>query len=185
MLTVQPRQFGNPQTGLDRDQNKGSIATPYPGGRIGNREQGIDLFSIEKFDWFSYVALIGHRQDPLAMQGVRGLFQSHVAEERVDGSQANVPRASAVFASVFQVGEEETNEGSIEVVDAELGGGFVEPFLGELQKQAKAIAIAGDGMWARLPLAKQPISEERLEEGRKGGGHHNSTSRCINRRVAS
>jgi hypothetical protein len=152
---------------------------------MGKREQGSDLFSVAKFDRLWYVALIGHRQDRLAMQGMRGLFQSQVAEERGDGSQANVPRASAVFASVFQGSEEESNEGSLEVFDAELGGAFVEPFLGELQKQAKAIAIAGDGMWARLRLAKQPMGEERLEEGRKGGGHHGSTSRCSNRRLAS
>jgi hypothetical protein len=67
VLVVQSDQLRNPQTGLDRDQDKGSIATPYPGGTIGHREQCIDLFSVEKFDRFSYVPLIGHRQDPLAM----------------------------------------------------------------------------------------------------------------------
>jgi hypothetical protein len=67
VLIVQPNQLRNPQTGLDRDQDKSSIATPYPGGTIGHREQCIDLFSVEKFDRFSYVALIGHRQNPLAM----------------------------------------------------------------------------------------------------------------------
>jgi len=95
----------------------------------------------------------------------------------VDGSQANIPRASAVFASAFQVIEEETNEGSIEVFDAELGGAFVESLLGELQQQAKGITISLYGMWARLPLAKQTIGEESLQERRKIGANHGCTSR--------
>jgi hypothetical protein len=68
-----------------------------------------------------FVAFIGHRQDPLAMQGIRGLFQSHVPEKRVDRTQPDIPGASAVFASALQVIEEKTNEGSIEVFDAKLG----------------------------------------------------------------
>ena len=82
----------------------------------------------------------------------------------MDSSQPNVPRASAVFASAFQVIEEEPNEGCIEVFDAELGWAFVELFLGELQKQAKGVAISRYGMRARLPLAKQTIGEEGLKE---------------------
>jgi hypothetical protein len=173
----QPNQLGNPQTGLDRHQDKGSITTPYPGGSIRNREQGIDLFPAEELDRPSNVALIGHREDPLTMQGLRGLLQSHVPEKRVDGSQPNIPRARAVFAGAFQVIEEETNEGSIEVFEAEMGGAFVEPLLGELQQEAEAVPISRHGMGARLPLTKQTIGEERLQERRKAGGHHGCTSR--------
>jgi hypothetical protein len=177
VLAGKPNQLGNPQTGLDRHQDKGSITTPYPGGSIRNRQQCIDFFSVEKLDWPSYMALIGHRQDPLAMQDMRRLLQSHVPEKRVDGSQPNIPRASAVFASAFQVIEEETDEGSIEVFDAELGGAFVEPFLGELQKQTKGIAISCYRMRACLPLTKQTIGEKRLKKRGEAGGHHGCTSR--------
>ena len=34
ILAIQPSQLGNPQTGLDRDQEEGPIATSYPGGTI-------------------------------------------------------------------------------------------------------------------------------------------------------
>jgi hypothetical protein len=84
------------------------------------------------------------------MQDVRRLLQSHVSKERVDGSQPDVPRASTVFASAFQVIEEETNERCIEVFDPNLGGPFAEPILGKLQKQTEAVAISGNGMRARL-----------------------------------
>ena len=74
ILAIQPNQLGNPQTGLDREQDEGSIATTDPGGTIRDREQCIDLFPVEELDRFSYVAFIRHRQYPLAMQGMRGLF---------------------------------------------------------------------------------------------------------------
>jgi hypothetical protein len=95
----------------------------------------------------------------------------------VDSSQPDVPCASAVFASAFQVIEEEANEWRVEVFDPELGGAFAELFLGKLQEQAKGIAISRNCMWARLSLAKQTISEERLKERRKASRNHGCTSR--------
>jgi hypothetical protein len=77
--------------------------------------------------------------------------------------------------------EEEPNEGCIEVFDAKLGWAFVEPFLGELQKQAEGIAISRYGMRARLPLAKQAIGEERLKKSGEGGRNHYYTSRWVDR----
>jgi hypothetical protein len=74
ILAVEPNQLGNPQAGLHGNQDKGSIATPDPGGTIRSREQCIDLFSGEELDRLSNVAFIGHRQDPLAMQRMRRLF---------------------------------------------------------------------------------------------------------------
>jgi hypothetical protein len=94
----------------------------------------------------------------------------------VDGSQPNVARASVVFAGAFQVVEKKTDEGSVEVLDAELGWTFVEPLFGELQKQAKGITISRYCMRACLPLAKQAISEERLKKRGKAGGNHGCTS---------
>src|SRR5215471_4603490 len=100
---------------------------------------------------------------------MRGLFQSHVPEERVDGSQSDISGTSAVFASAFQVIEKEANEGRVEILDPELGRHFVESFFGKLQKQAETIAISRDGMRTRLPLAKRSVKkawrrEEKLAE---------------------
>jgi hypothetical protein len=46
ILAIQPNQLGNPQTGLDREQDEGSIATTDPGGTIRDREQCIHLFPV-------------------------------------------------------------------------------------------------------------------------------------------
>ena len=96
----------------------------------------------------------------------------------MDGSEPGIPGTSAVFASAFQVIEEETNEGRVEILDPELGGHFAESFFGKLQKQAEAIAISRDRMRARLPLAKQAIGKEGLKKRGKAGGNHGCTSRC-------
>jgi len=74
ILAVQPNQLRNPQTRLDSDQQKGSVPTPHPSRKIRNREQRIDFFPVEKLDRASFVALIGHRQDPLAMERQGGLL---------------------------------------------------------------------------------------------------------------
>lgn len=74
ILAVEPDQLGNPQTCLDTNQKKSPITTPQPGGRIRNREQRIDLFPVERLDRAPFVVFIGNRQDPLAMQRLRGLL---------------------------------------------------------------------------------------------------------------
>ena len=82
----------------------------------------------------------------------------------MDGPEAHIPCASAVFADTFQVVEEKTNKGRIEILDAELGRHFAESFFGKLQKQAETIAISRYRMRARLPLTKQAIGKEGLKE---------------------
>ena len=152
--------LGVPQTSLDREQEEGSIATSYPGGTIRYRKQGIHLFSVENSIGFRTWRLLG-TQDPLAMQGMGGLFQSHVSEERVDGPQPGVPRASTVFASGFQVIEEETNERASRSW-IRIGKGIL-PSLSlancrSRRKQSRYPATYADS----LPLAKQAIGEKRL-----------------------
>src|SRR5437764_2797973 len=95
----------------------------------------------------------------------------------MDGSQPGIPGASAIFASAFQVIEEEADKGSIEVFDPELRGHFAKSFFGKLQKQAEAIAISRYCMRAGLQLTKQAIGEERLKKRGKGGGNHGCISR--------
>jgi hypothetical protein len=116
---------------------------------------------------------------------MRGLLESHVLKERVDGSEARVACASTVFANAFQMVQEKTNKGCIEVLDAKLGGHFAESIFGKMQKQAEAIAISRDGMGARLALAEQAVSKERLKQRGKVGSNHGCTSPAISRSVAS
>jgi hypothetical protein len=81
----------------------------------------------------------------------------------MDGPQASIPRASAVFPNALQVFKEENNKGRVEIFDQELKGHFAQSFLGKMQEQAETIAIPRYRMRARLPLAKQPIRKEGLQ----------------------
>jgi hypothetical protein len=81
----------------------------------------------------------------------------------MDGPQAGIPRARAVFSNAFQVLKEKTNKGCVEIFDHEPGGHFAESFFGKVQKQAEAITIPLYRMGARLPLANQAIRKEGLE----------------------
>jgi hypothetical protein len=103
----------------------------------------------------------------------------------VDSSEARIPCPSAVLANTFQLVEEKTNERCIEILDAKLGRHFAESFFGKMQKQAEAITISRDRMWARLPLAQKAIGKEALKKRGKGGRDHGCTSRWISRSVAS
>ena len=89
------------------------------------------------------------------------------------------------LADTFQVVEEKTNKGRIEILDGELGGHFAESFLGKVQKQAEAITISRYGIRTRLQLLKQAFSKEGLKERRKVGADHGCTSRSISRSVAN
>jgi len=103
----------------------------------------------------------------------------------MDGPQAGIARASAVFPDALQVFKEETNKGRIEVFDQELGGHFAESVFGKMQKQPEAIAIPRYRMRARLLLAKQALRKEGLKWRSKVGGHQRSTFPSISRSVAS
>jgi hypothetical protein len=94
----------------------------------------------------------------------------------VDGSEAHIPRAGAVVANTFQVFEEKTDKGRIEILDAKLRGHFAELFSSKMQEEAETIAISRYRMRAGLPLAKQAIGKEGLKKGGKVSADHGRTS---------
>jgi hypothetical protein len=94
-------------------------------------------------------------------------------------------RTSAVFASAFQVIEEEADKERIEILDAKLGRHSAESFFSKMEEQAEAIAISLYCARTRLQLPEQAIGKEGLKKGGKIGGDHGCTSRSINRSVAS
>ena len=74
---------------------------------------------------------------------------------------------------VFEMVEEGSKKGSVEVGEHDLRGRLPQflPCIG--QQQAETIPVAGQGMRAGLPLPDESIREERLQENREGpdGAH--------------
>jgi hypothetical protein len=120
ILAIQPSQLGNPQSRLDSDEEKCSIAAPNPICEVRYSKQSVNLFPVEELDRSSFVAFVWYRQYSLAMPCMGRFLQGHVLEERVNRCQARIPSASAVFANAFQVFEEISKKGRVEIFDHQL-----------------------------------------------------------------
>jgi len=110
VLASQAYQLRNPKASLNGEQQQGTVAAPYPGGKVNCPQKGVDLFPIQKFDGPPFVAFGRHREDSLTKQRMRRFFESNVLKERMNRCQADVSGASAVLSAVLEMIEEITNE---------------------------------------------------------------------------
>ena len=78
--------------------------------------------------------------------------------------------------------EELADEGRVEVFDHQVARGLAESAHREVQQKPEAVAVSGNGMRAGPTLSEQAVGEERLQEGREGGGDHDCTSSYLSTR---
>jgi hypothetical protein len=154
ILAPETDQFRDAQTRLDRDGQEGPVATADPRRQIGSSEDGRDLRAVEKRDGLALVPFARHREDLLAQQGVRRFGERNIPKERVNRGQTRIAGPTAVAAPLLEVLEKPPDERGCEILRFQQGGGLAQLVGGEAQKQPKRIAIAGDRMWARLPLSE-------------------------------
>ena len=187
VFAAQADEFGYSQAGLDTYQQQCPVTPAGPRREVGSLQERIDLSLVEEGDLLPFVALARDRQDPLAVEGVGWLAQRHVSEEGVNGRQADVAGADSVASLGLQPLEEPTDKRGVDVLEHQIAGGLDELSCREAQQEAEAVAVAGDGVGARAALGEQVVDEERLEQGRQGGGSHGSTSSLLpmRRSVAS
>jgi hypothetical protein len=134
VLASQAYQLGDPKASLHGEQQQGPVAAPYPSGKIGCPQKGVDLFPIQKLDGPPFVAFGRHREDSLTKQRMGGLLESHVLKESMNRRQADVSGASAILSVVLEMIEEITNEGHVQVLDREIRGCFTEPFFCKMEE---------------------------------------------------
>jgi hypothetical protein len=113
VLASQAYQLGDPKASLHGEQQQGPVAAPYPSGKVGCRQKGVDLFPIQKFDGPSFVAFGRHREDSLTKQRMGRLLESHVLKEGMNRRQADIAGASAILSAVLEMIEKITNEGHV------------------------------------------------------------------------
>jgi hypothetical protein len=91
----------------------------------------------------------------------------------MNGSEANVAAAGAVLALALDVIEKRSQQRRVEFWHRQIRGRLAQVLLCKLHEQTKGVAIARDGVRARLTLLHEPIHEERLHQGRQrcDGGH--------------
>ena len=167
ILTAQADQLRHPQAGLDGHEEQGAVSPARPAARVGSGQQRLDLFAAQKVDGPACVAFARDGEDALAEQGLGRLPKSHVPEEGVNRGEAGVAGAGAVAPGALQMLQEVSDQGGVELLDREVGGGLAQSFAGEPEEQAEGIPVPGNGMGAGLPLAEQALLEEGLQERRK------------------
>jgi len=156
-------QLGNPKASLHGEQQQGPVAAPYPSGKVGCPQKGVDLFPIQKFDWPPFVAFGRHREDSLTKQRMGRFFESHVLKEGMNRREADIAGSSAILSVVLEMIEEVTNEGHVQVLDREIRGRFTEPFFCKMEEQTEGIAIPRDCIGTCSLLSMQSIRKEGLK----------------------
>jgi hypothetical protein len=163
VLASQAYQLGNPKASLHGEQQQGPVAAPYPSGKVGCPQKGVDLFPIQKFDWPPCVAFGRHRDDSLTKQRMGRFFESHVLKEGMNRREADIAGSSAILSVVLEMIEEVTNEGHVQVLDREIRGRFTEPFFCKMEEQTEGIAIPRDCIGTCSLLSMQSIRKEGLK----------------------
>jgi len=181
VLASQAYQLGNPEACLHGEQKQGPVAAPYPSGKVGSRQNGVDLLPIQKLDRPPFVAFDRHREDSLTMQRMGRFLESHVLKEGMNRRQADITGASAILPTVLEMIEKITNEGHVQVLDREIRGCFTEPFFCKMEEQAEGIAITRDCIGTCSLLSEESIRKEGLKQGGKAG-HYRRASLPLSKR---
>ena len=75
VAAAQPGQLGDPQPGLDRDQQQRVVATAYPPAGVWSREQRVDLLTVEEAHDSTVASFGWDGQHPSDQRGVLGVLQ--------------------------------------------------------------------------------------------------------------
>jgi hypothetical protein len=148
------------------------ITPSCPCHAIRSREQRRDLFGVEERHRALHIALVGHRQDALAVKQSGWIGHRDVAEERADRGKPRVAATRAVAARGLAMNEEVSDQIGVDVFQRELDRWLSVSNAREPQEQAERVAIACDRMAAGLHLDAQPVGEEALDQRGQGGGVH-------------
>jgi hypothetical protein len=81
VVSLEPDQLRDAQSGLYRDQEKDLVSTTNPGACVGSANQRIDLVTRQVLDWLAIIPLAWDGQYLLAEEGVLGLRERDIAEE--------------------------------------------------------------------------------------------------------
>ncbi len=111
------------------------------------------------------------------------MVQGEIAEQRVDRGEPVVAGRGAVAPVAFQVVQEGTDQGCVQIIDGQLAGREAGALGGERQQQPEGGAIGRDRVRARGALGDQPLGEVGLQRRREAG--HQQTPAGSRSRLAA
>ena len=165
VLAVQAGELGDPQAGLDGEQEQGVVAAAEPGGAVRGGEQRVDLVGGEVADDRPLAASGRDGQDLADHRGVLGCAagrRSGTASGSRPGGRcgwrrccpAGLPGAAGTRRSA--VASRSATSSWLRRVAGALPG--------EAQQQPAGVAVGGDGVRAGLLLPDQLVGEEPLQD---------------------
>ena len=96
------------------------ITPSCPCRAIRSRQQLHDLFGVEERHRALHIALVGHREDALAVQQPGWIGYRDVTEKRSDRSKPRVAAARAVAARGLAMNEEVGDQIGVDISDRQL-----------------------------------------------------------------
>jgi hypothetical protein len=154
---------------LDSEDQQGVVTPPERCPLVGRGKQCVDLGAIEEGNQVAIAAFLRDCQDTLDESAMLWLAQGGEAEERADGGEPRIARPCGVAPVVFEVVKEGRDEGCVYVCEEQVARRFAKAFFGEAEEKPEGIAVRGDGLGTRLPLALKAFEEERFEQRRQRG----------------
>jgi hypothetical protein len=124
VAAVQADELGDPQAGLNGQQQQNPVSSSFPSGLVRSGDQGVDLDGGQERHDPLVEPLRRDGQDALDEQGVLGVTQRGVAEQRPDGGQPGVAGPDAVVPLGFKVVQKGCDRGGVQVVQSSRQGGL-------------------------------------------------------------
>ena len=183
VLASQSDQLGDPQAGLDRDEQQGVVAPADPAGAVGAGQEGVDFVLGQELHDGALGALGRDGKDACDEGGVLGMAEGGEAEHGVQRGEAGVAGADGVAALGLEVVQEGADELGVEVLELQPGRRPAGLLCGEGQEQLEGVPVGGHGVGAGLALADQPQREVGLE-GWGELGHGRRLRACSSRAAA-
>ena len=181
---VQAGEFGDSQAGLDGQQHEGAVASAFPAGLVRGGDQGVDLGGGQERHDPLVEPLRRDGQDALDQQGVLGMTQRGVGEQRADRGQSHVACPDAVAPLALEVVQERGDHRGVQVVPVQHGGQLAGLPVHEPEQQPQRVAVGRDGARAGLALRGEPVGEEGLQR-RRDQRHDRAADHAVSWRAAA
>lgn len=140
------------------------VAPPRP-GTVRSAKQGRDFGAGQEVHHSTRVSFARDREDSASGLGeVRSQQIAQVVNEREDGGQASVATTSGVSPLGFEVRQERMHAVDIQRGQRQYRGSGTARPAKEAQKEAKGVAIGGDGVGAEVSLADEVFRQEARQE---------------------
>ncbi len=152
VVARQRDQLRDAQARLQCEQEDRPVTPTVPGRKVGSRDDGFDLVTVEIVDRPLLVPLCRHGEHTLAMMQQLRLIDGDVLVERADGREPCIAAPCSITPRLLEIGEEVGDEVGVDIGDLQRRRLLLLLIGGIPEEQAERVAIARDRIRAGLHL---------------------------------